>query len=222
MMKLSFLSKGLSKCCNIDAFPISLCSESEEHALRELLPEGKSVIILAHHVKHELEWAWFPFEAARNNVTCAADFHLKVECEKILSILAKNGYHSVILPYPGRCGIRFKDLANKSGLGKIGDNFLFLHKAWGPWTQLQVIFSEADISDNFPPCKEVCNHCGRCKVACPAKVIKDDILLGVECDEYQEKRDGDIGIQGSYVFKCEECVRACPIGNNPERITIDK
>lgn len=31
-----------------------------------------------------------------------------------------------ITPYPGRSGIRFKDLASKTGLGRIGDNFLFL------------------------------------------------------------------------------------------------
>ncbi|MFL0195739.1 hypothetical protein ACJDU8_09215 [Clostridium sp. WILCCON 0269] len=222
MIKLSFLAEKLPQCCEIDSFHISLCSESEKQSLKEFLPECKSVIVLAHHVKHSLEWGWFPLESERNNVTCAADLHLKSECEKIVSILEKKGYHSLSIPYPGKCGIRFKDLANKTGLGKIGDNFMFLHKEWGTWTHLRVIVTDVEISDNLPICEDVCTHCGICKASCPAKVIKNDTLLGVECDEYQDKRDADIGIQGSYVFKCEECARACPVGDMPERITISK
>jgi epoxyqueuosine reductase QueG len=222
LIKLSSLTEVLPQCCEIDSFPISLCFEIEGQLLKELLPEGKTVIILAHHVKHSLEWAWFPLESERNNVNCAADLHLKYECERIVSKLEKDGYHSFIIPYPGRSGIRFKDLANKSGLGKIGDNFMFLHKEWGTWTHLRVIISDAEISDNLPTCEEVCNHCGICMSSCPANVIRNDILLGVECGEYQDKRDADIGIQGSYVFKCEECARACLIGTAPERITITK
>jgi len=220
LTKLSFLAKKLPKCCEIDAFPISFCTEGEQQLLKDFLPEGKTVIVLAHHVKHSLEWVWFPLESERNNVTCAAGLHLKSEGQEIVSILENMDYHSLIIPYPGRCGIRFKDLANKTGLGKIGDNFLFLHKEWGPWTQLQVIVTDTEISDNLPACDAVCTHCGACKAACPASVIKADTLLGAECDNYQDKRDTEIGMQGSYVFKCEECVRACPIGDSPERIAI--
>ena len=175
---------------------------------------------MAHHVKNSLEWAWFSLESERNNVTCAADLHLKSECEKVVSKLAEKGYYSFVIPYPGRCGIRFKDLANKTGLGKIGDNFMFLHKEWGPWTQLRVLVTDVEISDNLSICDDVCNHCGNCKESCPAKVINNDTFLGVECGNYQDKKDADIGMQGSYIFKCEECARACPIGDIPRRINI--
>ena len=222
MIKLSFLAEKLPQCCEIDSFSISLCSESEEHALREFLPECKSVIVLAHHVTHSLEWAWVPFESERDNVTCAADLHLKLECENILSELGKKGYKSIIAPYPGRCGVRFKDMANKTGLGKIGDNFMFLHRKWGPWTQLRVIVTDVEISDTLPACDDICTHCGICKKSCPAKVIRDDTLLGAECDAYQDKWDKYNGMQRSYVFKCEECARTCPIGDVPEKITISK
>ena len=222
MIKLYSLAHVLPQCCEMDAFPISLCSESEVQSLKEFLPEIKTVIILAHHVKHSLEWAWLPLESERNKVNCAADLHLKFECEKVVSELDKRGYHSSVIPYPGRCGIRFKDLANKSGLGKIGDNFMFLHKEWGTWAHLRVIVTDAEITDNLPPCEDVCNHCGNCKSSCPAKVIRDDTLQGIECDEYQDKRDAYFGIEGNYIYKCEECARACPIGTAPERINITK
>ena len=146
--------------------------------------------------------------------------HLKSECEKILWLLREKGYKSFNINYPGRSGIRFKDLASKTGLGKLGDNFLFLHRNWGPWVHLRVLITDAEIENSLPNCEEVCIHCGICKASCPAKVIKDDTLLGVECGKYQDTRDTDIGINGSYIFKCEECVRACPIGSSPEKISI--
>jgi Uncharacterized Fe-S protein len=221
LIKLSFLSDKIPVCCEIDSFPVSLCSESEEKSIREFLPECKSVIVLAHHVKHSLEWAWFPFETERNNVTCAADLHLKLECEELVSLLEKSGYHSLVIPYPGRCGIKFKELANKTGLGKIGDNFMFLHREWGTWAHLRVIVTDAEITDNLAPCGEVCNHCGICKGLCPAKVIKKNTLLGVQCDEYQDKQEKTFGVEG-YMFKCEECARACPIGTSPEKVVISR
>lgn len=218
MIKLNFLAEKLPNCCEIDSFPISVCSEGEQQSLKKFLPECKTVIVLAHHVTHSLEWGWFPLESERNNVTCPADLHIKLECEKVISVLEKEGYNSFSIPYPGISGIRFKDLANKTGLGKIGDNFMFLHKDWGTWTHLRVIITDAEISDNLPPCEEVCNHCGICKIACPAKVIKNDTLLGIKCSEYQKKKDNEFGIEGSFIAKCEECARACPIGNVPEKI----
>lgn len=219
MIPLSFLAESLPQCCEIDAFSIELCCEAEADALRKLLPQCKSVIVLAHHVQQALEWIWFPLECERNNVTCPADLHLKSECEKTAAAIALQGFNSVIVPYPGRCGLRFKDLADKTGLGKIGDSFLFLHKEWGAWTHLRVIITDAEISCTLPPWGEVCNHCGNCKAVCPAQLIKDDNLLGVECDTYQDLRDAETGTSG-YVFKCEECVRACPIGTAPKRLEI--
>lgn len=71
---------------------------------------------------------------------------------------------------------------------------MFLHKEWGAWTQLRVVVTEVEICDNLPSCEGVCNHCGICKISCPAKVIKEDTLLGIECSEYQSKKDSEIGI----------------------------
>nr|WP_243156017.1 hypothetical protein [Clostridium sp. C2-6-12] len=59
-------------------------------------------------------------------------------------------------------------------------------------------------------------------MSCPVEAIKDNTLLGVECGKYQDKRDTDSGIDGSYIFKCEECVRACPIGSFLEKTSISR
>lgn len=204
----------------MDAIPISSCTIDEKEIIKEMLPEVKTVIVLAHHVKHSLEWAWFPFENERNNNTCAADLHIKLECHKVMYLLEKSGYQSYTIPYPGRSGIRFKDLADKTGLGRIGDNYLFLHREWGAWTHLRAILTVAEITNSLPACKEVCTHCGICKTSCPTEAIKDGTFHGVQCNEYQLKRDIELDMKGSYIYKCGECVLNCPIGIKPEEILI--
>jgi len=220
MIKRKLLTEILSPCCEADCFSISSCSSLEKDMLIGVLPECKSVIVLAHHIKSAIEWMWFPLESERNNVTCPADLHLKSECEKMLPILAKKGYTSVIMPYPGRSGLRFKDMASKTGLGSMGDNFMFLHREWGPWTHLRVIITDAEITENLSSCGDVCIHCGICKSTCPAHAIKNDAFSGVECNTYQISRDNEMDMKGSSIFKCEECTRACPIGTTPSKITI--
>jgi epoxyqueuosine reductase QueG len=102
-------------------------------------------------------------------------------------------------------------LANKTELGEIGDNFMFLHKEWGAWTHLRVIVTDVEISETLSTCGDVCNHCGICKTACPAKVIKDDTLLGVECAQYQNKHDTDIGIQGTMCLNVKNVLVLAPL-----------
>lgn len=221
-MKQSYLSDKLSNCCEIDSYSISLCNEEEKQVLKKFLPECKSVIILAHHIKRALEWQWFPFESERNHVICPAELHSKCEAETIMSLLNKEGYRSLSIPYPGISGVRFKNLASKTGLGKVGDSFLFLHRKWGPWTQLKVIITTAEISENMDSCGDICIHCGICKASCPVNAIKDDTLLGLKCSEYQGKQDAILGIKGSYIVKCDECARNCPIGHAPEKITLNR
>lgn len=222
MLDRELLANRLPDCCEVDAIPVTQCAEHEKQALKAFFPECRSVIVLAHHVRHGLEWLWFPFETERNQVTCAADLHLKTECEKLVSLLEKKGGHSAIVPYPGRCGIRFKDIAHKTGLGKMGDNFMFLHQKWGTWTHLRIIVTDMEVSGSLPPCGEVCTHCGACIAACPVQVITDQGLLGAACDEYQDRQSVLSGLQETWVFKCEVCARACPIGAAPEKLALSK
>jgi epoxyqueuosine reductase QueG len=222
MLQRTMLQQLLPSCCELDSFPIARCSPSEQETLKSFFPEGKTVIVLAHHVKSSIEWMWFPLESERGLANCAADLHIQLQCDKVAHFLEQESFKAVMPPYPCRCGLRFKDMANKTGLGSMGDNFLFLHREWGPWTHLRVMITDAEITDNLPSCENVCVHCGACRSLCPAGVIKEDTLLGAECDEYQDSRHNKTGLQDSYLFKCEVCVRACPIGKAPQNINISK
>ena len=215
---LSAIQDLLPSCCEADAADISALSDSERKALSVYSEDYNTVIVLAHHVQHSLEWIWYVFDAVRGGAVSPADLHLAAEAEKIACMLRKDGYHAVILPYPCRCGVRFKDLADKTGLGKIGDSFLFLHKEWGPWTHLRIMLTNAKISGILPSCGEVCHHCGKCIAACPAGAIKENTMLGIQCGAYQNNEY----IKGhAYEYKCEKCIRACPAGAAPREIKIE-
>ena len=217
MVSLKELQALLPDCCQADAVELSCFTAEEQSALEKFLPDAKSCIVLAHHVKHALEWVWFPFEASRTGSLPPADLHLQLEAHKLMSVLENKGACTSLLPYPGKIGIRFKMIADKTGMGKIGDDFLFLHKEWGHWVHLRVILTDAELADTLEPCEEVCIHCGACLNACPAHAIREDTLLGNVCSEYQNEIGKGIT---AYEYECEICLRACPIGKAPKQVRI--
>lgn len=215
MLFLNRIQENLPPCCEADVFEITKLTESEKNALCAHCSDIQSVIVLAHHVQHTLEWKWYPFEASRNGVISPADLHLSAEADKVIQFLEREGYNGTLLPYPGRCGVRFKDMANKTGLGKLGDNYLFLHRNWGPWTHLRVILTNAVIENGLPDCDQVCINCGKCQTVCPACAICDHDFDGMRCDAYQLSIAKE-----EYTNKCDLCVRACPVGLAPKELSI--
>ena len=212
--------KLLPSCCDVGFLSMHNCSEDEQVLTKELLPSTKTIIVLAHHIKSSLEWAWFPLESERNNITCGADLHAKNVLGKIELAVNEDGFLSYSVAYPGRCGIRMKDFASKTNLGTMGDNYLFLHLKWGAWTHLRLLLTNADITDNQSKTTNVCIHCGKCLEACPAKAIKKDTFDGIACGNYQSSTWNSIN--DNYYWKCEVCARICPIGQTPLPIKIIK
>ena len=217
MMKQKILN-AIPFCCETDFLNISACSVEEQVLLREIMPSAKTVIVLAHHVKTFLEWAWFPLESERNNNTCGADLHSKNVLETIGCALKEDGHTYCCVPYPGRCEIRMKDIASRTALGQIGDNYMFLHSSWGPWTHLRLLLTDAVIASNSGSCADVCIHCGKCASVCPAQAIGADSFNGVACGQYQGSQHN--GIKDNYLWKCNKCAQVCPVGTPPSQIKI--
>lgn len=125
---------------------------------------------------------------------------------------AKNS-KAKLIPYPGLSGIRFKKLAEKTSLGEIGDNSLFLHHKWGPRVHLRVLLTDLKI-DSRPsdPVEQVCLHCGKCIEACPANALEKNSFNIRRCQE----RHQDLNSAHS----CEICAEVCPIGEVPAEINL--
>jgi len=217
---LSDIQKLLPSCCEVDAVSHLVLSEEENNVLSKFSKNFSTVLVFAHHVRHSWEWIWFEFDSISGGFIPPADLHLIAEIERIKSMLHNDGFTTHVLPYPGQSGVRFKNLADKTGLGKIGDNFLFLHRTWGTWTHLRVMLTDAIVSDALPMCETVCVHCGKCEKACPSGAIQQHLFDGKKCGEYQQRERTDQ--KGNpYEYECEICVRACPVGNlRPRPITI--
>jgi len=213
------LSQLLPDCCRIGLASIDQCDDHEVDALRGFLPDVQTVIVVAHHVMHALEWTWFTFEAERRGETCPADLHTKAMAEKVAETLGQEGCGSTLLPYPGECGVMFKTLAARTGLWHLGDSFLLMNADWGPWMHLRIVLTDAEIAFEQPKVQQACTHCGRCVTACPSGAIMANDFDGLKC------RDGMRGIRNSlgkipYVFECERCLRACPIGQAPREVLV--
>lgn len=208
-------------CCEIGLADISDFTDEEQNELSRFLPDVKSLIIVGHHIKESLEWVWFPFGTERNNSTCAADLHVKSVIEKIDYFLKIKGYNNCIAPYPGGCGLNFKTIAERTGMGEIGASYLFLHREWGPWIHLRVLLSEAEIERKKVKRKGICLNCNKCIEACPGNAIGENTFNGLKCNEKQLAEGKRLGMKG-YLYKCEICARVCPIGQVPGKIDIKR
>ena len=219
-MNTDDLREDMSPCCDVGVVPVDSYSSEGASLIRGFLPDARSVVVLVHHVTASLEWAWFPFAAERGGTTCAADLHAKSTIEAVERHLARDGCTSLILPYPGTCGISFKRLAARTAMGNIGDSFLFLHHAWGPWAHLRVLLTDALIDDERRTPGEICTQCGKCIEACPANSLSGGNHDQQGCGRAQEMLRDGLMIRADYRYKCEACARVCPAGEAPRPIIV--
>lgn len=220
ILEISECAIFIPECCDIATVDMKEFASEEKRLLEDYMPTAKTAIVLAHHVTAALEWVWFPFETERLNNTCAADLHAKTIVGKIVGWLYDKDFSAVTLPYPGRCGVAFKDIAAKTNLGELGASYLFLHKKWGPWTHLRILLTDATFVNENAENIKVCDYCAACIKACPAGVIKEGSFDGSGCGEYQKVQLQEKGIAGSYLWKCEICARVCSKGIKPNQVKI--
>jgi epoxyqueuosine reductase len=210
----------LPPCCNLSAAAVERYSAEGLSLIHSFLPDARTVLVLGHHIRASLEWAWFPLAAERGGNTCAADLHAKSVMEAIERQLMLSGHKSAILPYPNDCGISFKRLAAQTGMGELGESFLFLHHTWGPWVHLRVLLTDALVADGKWEPKEICTHCGKCIEACPGKALSVGNHDQQACGRCQQSLRDSFMINAEYRYKCEVCARVCPVGEAPQEIVV--
>jgi len=215
-----FREEMLAPCCNLFAAPVDTYPPEGMSLIRSFFSDARTVLVTGHHITASLEWAWYPFPAERGGNTCAADLHAKSTIEAIQRRLSLGGYKSIILPYPDACGISFKRLAAKTGMGEMGESFLFLHHSWGPWVHLRVLLTDALVADGKSEHKQVCTHCRKCIEVCPGEALSVGNHDQQECGRSQLRLRDRLMIKAEYRHKCEVCARACPVGQAPQEIVI--
>lgn len=109
--------------------------------------------------------------------------------------------------------------AELAGLAWRGKSTMALVPGFGPWVMLGVVATTLELQPD-EPLRKSCGSCSRCITACPTGAIATDghVLDARLCISYHTiENRGPIprGLRpkfGDWVFGCDACLDACPVG----------
>ena len=78
----------------------------------------------------------------------------------------------------------FNRAAEICGLGRAGDSGHILAPKLGPFLRMAFIVTDAPLTCDPPFGKALCDHCGKCRSACPGKAIGENGLDTWQCAVY--------------------------------------
>ena len=111
-------------------------------------------------------------------------------------------------------------IAAAAGLGIIGDNGLLINEKYGSFVFIGEIITdhEFDTYDEIKPIR-TCNHCGKCKSACPSKVQ----CLSAITQKRGNLTDDEITLirNSGIAWGCDICQTVCPHNKNIPLTDID-
>ncbi|GHT30216.1 4Fe-4S ferredoxin [Bacteroidia bacterium] len=103
--------------------------------------------------------------------------------------------------------------AKYAGLGTIGFSHALLTKEYGPRVRLVSVFTDAELSPDPMPEKELCIHCELCSKCCPT----DSLLSSQKPVADMDKHNCSIyhqQLKQRFCYPCGVCIKVCPIGND--------
>lgn len=204
---------------------------------QKLLPEAKVAIILGFPYyqgdRYDFRKTQKPLIAQYARLQ---DYHklFKNKCQTILTDLLE------LLPQAEKATGRVmvdtaplleRALAQRSGVGFVGKNTMFIHPEWGSYLLLGEIFlscelpraDDSKVQDSglqSQSKKTACGSCRRCEVHCPTGALSDYSLDATKCLAYYTiEHRGTIPVQywsylANYVFGCDICQLVCPVNRN--------
>ena len=194
----------------------------EEAALR-LLPQAKSIVVLAMEIYPEILDLSAPERvtgaASLNDLLAQnADYingRLNKAAYDITKELRQRGLKSLPLPaagcpYDGRfleAVFSYKHAGEAAGLGKIGWHSLLITPDRGPRVRLACCLTEAELEPTSTDFSTECASCGICVEICPAKAIAEP-----EAGEPYAINKHACSSFCSAAGGCSECMKLCPRG----------
>ncbi len=198
-------------------------SRSRRTNPREILPECKSILVLATPYSPSLPMGEGVGVRNRTRIASYArgeDYHnvLPARMKELVQFIEEQ----VGGPIKNRCytdtgPILERDLAQRAGIGWIGKNTCLINPKQGSYFLLSEIFLDLALEPDPPFITDHCGTCTRCIEACPTDCILPDRTLDARrCISYLtiELKD-DIPTElrekmGDWVFGCDICQMVCP------------
>lgn len=235
MEELASSIKGLAGASTADLIGIAPGSEfsaEEMGELGEAFGEVKSVVVLAQRVVDPVQTVRFHSDQSYRESrvsTSFADAMLRDACWRAAHTLEAAGWKAAIprgLRYGAsdpRHGISYKKAAVLAGFGAFGRNQLLIHPQWGPWLMLRTVVTDAPMPPGEPLDFSPCDGCDQCLQVCPTGALSDK---GIDRDACRQTV-GEVPPGKAVVrlsrhgrINCEECLRACPVGDAPPRLQL--
>ena len=228
-----FKAIGITRPDKLDDLPYGWVEKIIElKRPEEVLPEVKSVIILALHTWDRAfflqiiapEWKGYSFHKQEEEIE---GYYISYEISKnkalpIVTLLKEKGYEAMMTTV-----IPMKTAAVKAGLGCQGKCTLLVNPEIGPRTGLMVVLTSVELAISEPYTDDLCGDCELCIKACPTNALTPYHIEINRCLAYASENPGLTSIPGdvrklekrivvrptsnSYV-ECSICMQACPIG----------
>ena len=195
--------------------------------VRNIWPEARSVVVLAHQYPIHDSWSREQNTGAVAAYAHGLDYHyvLKEKLERLLSDIREELCEDV----DGTCFVDSgplseSALAVNAGIGWKGKNTLIIHPRFGS----NFLLAELVLNVSLPPMLEHipdrCGTCTRCMDTCPTgAIVAPHVLDARRCISYLTiEHRGPIPrelrpLLGTRIFGCDVCQVVCPWNRKAER-----
>lgn len=154
----------------------------------------------------------------------ARDYHIAIReiTARLIEGIKREYPQAKAKGYGDHSPIAERTAALHAGLGILGDNGLLLHEKYGSY-----VFIGDIITDLPPECLFAappqpirhCEHCGRCKRACPTGILRGE---GEDCLSAITQRKGELSESEKALMRkyntawgCDICQSVCPHNASP-------
>lgn len=192
--------------------------------IRNVFPEAKTVITLGYsYYSNDLpaEIVNDPSRGIFARYAWGKDYHkiLKRKLEHLIVRIEETVGHDInAKAYVDTGPILERDLAQRAGLGFIGNNSLLINSRLGSYLFLSEILLDEECEPLITyPVKGGCRNCTRCMDICPTKaIIKPYVIDANKCLSYQTiENRGSIPLpirplMKNRIYGCDICQEVCP------------